>query len=95
MFVMVVNFTVRAGTEQQAIEFMRKMEQNTRREPGCQVYIGSQSVEEPRRFCFYEQYTDRAPRDAHRATPYFQEYVANGLAKITEKRSQEFFNTVS
>ncbi len=95
MFVMVVNFTVRAGTEQQAIEFMRKMEQNTRREPGCQVYIGSQSQEDSRRFCFYEQYTDRAALDAPRATPYFQEFVANGLAKITEKRTQEFFNTVS
>lgn len=95
MFVMVVNFTVRAGAEQQAIEFMRKMEQNTRREPGCQVYIGSQSQEDPRRFCFYEQYTDRAALDAHRATSYFQEFVTNGLAKITEKRDQEFFNTVS
>ena len=91
MLVLIVNFTVKAGTEQKAIELMRKMEEHTRREPGCRLYIGQQSKEDPCRFCFYEQYDNQAALDAHRAAPYFAEYLTNGLRKLMESRTQEFF----
>lgn len=95
MVILLVQFTVKAGSEQQARELMRKMEDHTRREPGCRLYIGSQSTQDPRRFCFYEQYDDQAALDAHRAAPYFAEYVTNGLAKLMESRVHELFSPVS
>lgn len=95
MVVLLVQFTVKPGSEQQARDLMRKMEEHTRREPGCRLYIGSQSTQDPRRFCFYEQYDDQAALDAHRAAPYFAEYVTNGLAKLMENRIHELFVPVS
>ena len=95
MFVLLVQFTVRPGDEEQAKKFMRIMEENTRKEPGCQLYIGSQSNEDPRRFCFYEQYVDEKALEAHRAAPYFVQYVTNGLGPLMQTVTRETFTTVS
>ena len=95
MLALIVNFTVKPGTEERAIELMRKMEEHTRREPGCRLYIGHQSQEDPRQFCFYEQYNDQAAMDAHRAAPYFDEFITNGLVTLMEgSRTRRFFRTL-
>jgi quinol monooxygenase YgiN len=86
MIVLVVNYRVKPGTEELAKEYIRKMQQNTRQESGCRLYMGHQSLEDPRQFCLYEQYDDQAALDAHRATPYFAEYVTNGLRALAESR---------
>lgn len=91
MLVLLVQFTVQAGAEPHARDYIRKMQEHSRQEPGCRLYIGQQSTENPRRFCFYEQYENQAALDAHRAAPYFAEYVTNGLGKLMENRTQEFF----
>jgi quinol monooxygenase YgiN len=84
MIVLIVNFTVQEGKIEQAKEYVRVMQENTRRESGCCVYVGHQSTDNPRKFCFYEQYNDQAALDAHRAAPYFAKYVTQGLGSITE-----------
>jgi len=94
MFVLLVQFTVKSGAEQQAKVLIRKMEENTRREPGCRLYIGCQSNEDPHRFCLYEQYVDEKALEAHRAAPYFAEYVTNGLGPLMESVKRETFTTV-
>jgi quinol monooxygenase YgiN len=94
MFVLLVQFVVKAGTEERVKEFMRKMEENTRKEPGCRLYIGCQSNDNPRKFCFYEQYVDEAALEAHRAAPYFTEYVTNGLGPLMESSTRETFTTI-
>ncbi len=91
MLVLLVQFTVKAGMEGHARDYIRKMQEHTRREPGCRLYIGQQSTENPRRFCFYEQYDNPDALEAHRAAPYFAEYVTNGLSKLMESRTQETF----
>ena len=95
MFVLLVQFVVKPGTEERVKEFMRKMEENTRKEPGCQFYIGSQSNDNPRKFVFYEQYVDEAALAAHRAAPYFKEYVTNGFGPMIENITRETFETIS
>ena len=94
MIVLVVNYRVRPGTEELAKEFIRKMQANTRKEPGCRLYVGHQSLEDPRLFCFYEQYEDQAALDAHRAAAYFTEYVTNGLWTLTENRQAVLYEPV-
>ena len=94
MLVLLVQFTVQPRTEEQAKEYIRRMEENTRREPGCRMYVGHQSTENSRSFCFYEQYDNQAALDAHRAAPYFAKYVTSGLAKIMESRTQALYEPV-
>ena len=95
MFVLLVQFVVKAGTEERAKRFMRLMEENTRREPGCRLYIGSQSNDNPRKFTFYEQYVDETALEAHRASSYFAEYVTNGLGPLMESVTRETLTTIS
>jgi quinol monooxygenase YgiN len=91
MIALMVTFTVAAGNEERTKELIRKMQEHTRREPGCRRYVGHQSVENPRRFCFYEVYDDQAAIEAHRAAPYFAEYVRDGLNKLMETSTRELF----
>ena len=94
MLVLLVQFTVKQGSEEQALHYIQKMQENTRREPGCRMYVGHQSAKDPRHFCFYEQYDNAEALDAHRAASYFATYVTNGLAKLMESRTQELLTTV-
>lgn len=93
MLVLIVSYTIQEGKIEQAKNYIRLMQENTRREPGCRFYVGHQSTENPHKFCFYEQYDDQAALDAHRAAPYFADYVTNGLGKIIElgTRAQELY----
>ncbi len=75
MIALIVHFNVAAGNEDRTKEYIRKMQEHSRREPCCRRYVGHQSTQDPRRFCFYEVYDDQAALDAHRAAPYFPEYV--------------------
>ncbi len=91
---LVVNFTVKAGNEEKAKQYMRAMEERTRREPGCHQYIGHQAEDDPRRFLFYELYDDQAALDAHRASPHYAQYVTNGLLPLMETRITGLFHTI-
>jgi quinol monooxygenase YgiN len=94
MVVLLVQFTVTAGSEQQARTFIQKMTEHTRREPGCRMYLGHQSAESSRRFILYEQYDNKDALDAHRATPYFRDYITNGLGKLMESVTRELFQPI-
>ena len=94
MIVLVVNYRVRPGTEELAKEYIRKLQQNTRKEPGCRLYFGHQSLENPLLFCFYEQYDNQAALDAHRTAPYFAEYVTSGLVTLAESRQAALYEPV-
>ena len=95
MLVLLVQFVAKPGAEGQVKTFMHKMEEHSRREPGCRLYVGSQSNDDPRKFCFYEQYDDEAALQEHRAAPYFAEYVTDGFAPLIESRTSETFTTIS
>ena len=94
MIVLVVHYRVKPGTEELAKEYIRKMQLNTRKESGCRLYVGHQSLEDPLLFCFYEQYDDQAALDSHRAAPYFAEYVTNGITKMAETRHAVLYEPV-
>src|ERR1051326_1198381 len=60
MIVLKVDMLVKPGTEEKCREYIRILQEHSRREPGCLMYIGHQSTENPRKFLFYEQYKDEA-----------------------------------
>jgi quinol monooxygenase YgiN len=94
MIVLWVQFTVKPGSEGEAREILHTMQEHTRREPGCRQYVGHQSTENPQQFMFYEVYDDRAAVDAHRAAPYFKEYIEGRLEQILESRTRHFYSPV-
>ena len=94
MIVLWVQFTVKPGTEDQAREIIRTMQEHTRREPGCRQYVGHQAADNPRQFMFYEVYDDKAAVDAHSSAPYYKEYIQGRLASILESRTRQFYDIV-
>ncbi len=94
MLVLLVQFTVRQGSEERAIHFMRKMQEHTRREAGCRMYVAHQSSKDPRHFFFYEQYDNAEALDIHRSSSYFREYVTEGLGPMMENVTRELYQPV-
>lgn len=94
MIVLKVDMLVKPGTEAQCREYIRVLHEHSRKEPGCVQYVGHQSLEDPRRFLFYEVYKDQAALQAHRDSPHFKQYVTGGLDGIVEQRSRELYNEV-
>lgn len=94
MYCVAVTYLMQAGHEQEAVDLLRNLVKETRTEPGNIMFIAHHSTTEPRQFFLYEQYTDQASFEAHRTTPHFQQYAANGIYKIIESRVAEFYETI-
>jgi quinol monooxygenase YgiN len=94
MIVLKVDMLVKAGTEQKCREYIQILQEHSRKEPGCLMYIGHQSTEDPRKFLFYEQYKDAAALESHRNAPYFNQYVIGGLDAIMEQRTRDIFHPI-
>ena len=94
MIVLRVDMLVKPGTEEQCLEIIRKLQEHTSQEPGAVHYAGHQSKENARHFFMYEVYKDEAALQAHRAAPYFRQYVEGGLTAIVEQRTRELFTLV-
>lgn len=94
MYCVAVTYMMQAGHEQEAVDLLRNLVKETRTEQGNIMFIAHRSTTEPRQFFLYEQYTDQASFEAHRTTPHFQQYAANGIYKIIESRVAEFYETI-
>ena len=92
MLILVVRVTIKAGHEEEVIPSFQKLQEATRREPGCIEFVVQRSRENPRRYLIYEQYNDQAALDAHRASPHFKEHAANGFYPFVEERQAELFD---
>jgi len=93
-FVLVVHMTVREGAEDEAMATMRELAEETRKEPGCELYIPCRDREQPRAFIIYEQYVDEAALEAHSASDHFQRLAAGKLHELLESRERTFYDTV-
>ena len=94
MIVLKVDMLVKPGAEAKCREYIHILQQHSRKEPGCLLYIGHQSTADQRKFLFYEQYRDAAALQAHRDSPHFQQYVIGDLDTIMEQRSRDLYHTV-
>jgi quinol monooxygenase YgiN len=94
MIVLKVDMLVKSGTEETCREYIRILQEHSRKEPGCLMYMGHQSTENPRKFLFYEQYKDEAAVQAHRDSAHFKQYVIGGLDTILEQRTRDLYHVV-
>jgi quinol monooxygenase YgiN len=67
------------------------MEVESRKEPGCLLYIAHRSIDNPSNFVFYEQYKDEAALQAHRESPHFARYIRGGIDNLVASRNRELF----
>lgn len=67
MLTFTAKLVVKAGQEAEFERIMRAAVPKVREEPGNHAYVFHRSTENPLVFMFYEEYSDQAALDAHRA----------------------------
>ena len=93
-----VSFTVRMGfreeDREQVKEYLRKLAEASRKEPGCVSFIPNLVEEGPAAMLIYESYADEAALEYHRSSSHFRDYVANGIHKLMTSRQLERLQAV-
>jgi len=91
MICLCVRLTAKAGEEPRVAELFQQLQDESRKEPGCLLYVAQQHLEDPRKFLVYEQYRDHAALHAHRATGHFQRFAEGEIYKLVEYREAELY----
>ena len=90
-YVVIATWRARQGEEESCREILRAMTPLTRQEPGCQMYIAHQSLDDPRTFVLYERYDNEVAFQAHRETEHFKRHVLGDAVNRLEERFAKFF----
>ena len=85
MVVLSVIWMAKLGHEAEVAEAFGKLQELSRKEPGCQMYVVHRHRTEPRRFFLYEQYKDDAALEAHKSALHFLEYAKKVLPRIADR----------
>ena len=95
MVVLAVTWMAKTGREAEVAGIFSKLTEESRKEPGCVMYQVHQHKTDSRRFFVYEQYTDDAALEAHRAAPHFLQYVKKELPKLGERVEGNLYVPIS
>jgi quinol monooxygenase YgiN len=91
MLVLAVTWQANPGKESEVARLFQILQVESRKEPGCLLYLVQRHCDNPRLFFVYEQYQDDAALDAHRATPHFQQYARGELPKVAERIAADLY----
>lgn len=96
MIVLMAQHMAQEGHDEQVAAYLRQMSDycNSDAEPGCLMYIVNRSVDNPRHFLIYEQYTDQDALVAHAETAMFKEIILAQEVPLLESRSRSFWEVV-
>jgi quinol monooxygenase YgiN len=86
-----VTWVANPGKETEVAEIFAKLEQASREEPGCLMYVVHRHRTDPSRFFIYEQYEDDAALEVHRRSQHFQDYAVKALSGIGVRREGELY----
>jgi quinol monooxygenase YgiN len=93
--VLVVRLTALEGKENELAAALRELAQESRQEPGCELYIPTQDPENARSFLLYEQYVDKTALDAHAASDHFQRLAVGAFPALLDgDRERTFYETL-
>jgi quinol monooxygenase YgiN len=90
-----VRMTFRPDDREVIATILRELTAASRQEPGCVSYIPHRVESDPDTIVIYEQYSDQAALDAHRATPHFAMYAIGGLFQRMLVRSVEMLEALA
>jgi len=85
MVVLAVTWMAKVGHEAEVTALFEKLTDQSRKEPGCAMFLVHRHKTEPRRFFIYEQYKDDAALEAHRATSHFLQFAKKDLPKVADR----------
>lgn len=85
MVVLAVTWIAKVGREAEVANLFSKLTEESRKEPGCQMYLVHRHRTDPRRFFIYEQYKDDAGLEAHRAAAHFLQFAKKELPKVADR----------
>lgn len=85
MVVLAVTWMAKTGREADVASLFAKLTEESRKEPGCSMYVVHRHRTEPRRFFIYEQYKDDAALESHRAAAHFLQYAKKELPKVADR----------
>jgi quinol monooxygenase YgiN len=91
MVVLAVTWMAKVGREAEVTALFAKLTEESRKEPGCEMYQVHRHKTEPRRFFIYEQYKDDAALEAHRNTSHFLQFARKELPKIADRVEGNLF----
>jgi len=91
MVVLAVTWKAKVGHENEVAGIFGKLTEESRKEPGCAMYLVHRHKTDPRRFFIYEQYRDDAALEAHRAAPHFLRYAKKELPKVADRVEGNLF----
>jgi (4S)-4-hydroxy-5-phosphonooxypentane-2,3-dione isomerase len=92
MVVLSVIWMAKPGHEAEVAEVFSKLQEQSRKEPGCQMYQVHRHRTELRRFFLYEQYKDDAALEVHKSAPHFLEYAKKVLPRIAERIEGQLYS---
>lgn len=95
MVVLAVTWMAKPGHEAEVAEIFSRLQDASRNEPGCLMYVVHRHRSDARRFFIYEQYRDEAALQAHRDSQHFKQYAVEGLKDIGERREGELYAPLS
>ncbi|HSA92789.1 MAG TPA: putative quinol monooxygenase [Terriglobales bacterium] len=91
MVILVVGWTAKPGKEDEVARLFRTLQEESRKEPGCLLYVAQRHRDDPARFLVYEQYKDDAALEAHRATPHFLEIARGELPRVADRTDANLY----
>lgn len=91
MVVLVVTWMALKGHEEDAARLFAKLAAESRKEPGCVMYVVHCNKTNPARFLVYEQYRDEAALETHRASPHFKEFAQKRLPAVGVRVEGELY----
>lgn len=94
MIVLAVSWKAHPGKEQEVVRVFSILQAESRKEPGCLMYVVHRGQTDRSRFFVYEQYKDAAALDAHRNTAHFQQYARGELMKLGERVDAHLYDPI-
>ncbi len=94
MIVLAVTWKSYPGKEAEVERVFSVLQAESRKEPGCLMYIVHRGREDRSRFFVYEQYKDEAALEAHRASKHFQQYARGELLKLGERLDGNLYEPI-
>jgi len=85
MVVLAVTWVAKAARESEVATLFSRLTEESRKEPGCVMYLVHRHRTEPQRFFIYEQCKDDAALEAHRTAPHFLQYAKKELPKVADR----------
>jgi quinol monooxygenase YgiN len=92
MICLALKYKIKAGKEKLALDIFKKLAAESRKEPGCRLYVVHINPEDGQEIFLYEQYADGTALAHHRASGQFKVFAENSLPPLFESRAVTIYH---